>query len=190
MKKIIVGLALSAIAATGCGSNLATDQNPGNRSAISSVSPSATAKVKTMPYVSTQGQAAAARARAVAHAKAARHAQEVRAAQARARRHAAAKAYLAPKSARTYNPANPYYQGYVDPGTRAGRGPTSGELQSQWMAKEKETYAPDGTPNEPAHPEAKTSDQKWVVWERAHPGGDLGNVPAPPAPVNTNLGAW
>src|SRR5450631_97453 len=56
-------------------------------------------------------------------------------------------------------PANPYYQGYVDPGTPSGRGPTSGELQSQWMAKEKETYAPDGTPNEPAHPEAKTSDQ-------------------------------
>ena len=31
-----------------------------------------------------------------------------------------------------FNPSCSEYQGYLDPGTSAGRGPTSGEIQTEW----------------------------------------------------------
>ena len=31
-----------------------------------------------------------------------------------------------------FDPTCPEYQGYLDPGSRAGRGPTSGEVQTRW----------------------------------------------------------
>jgi hypothetical protein len=50
----------------------------------------------------------------------------------RATRDCAARAMAAGR----FDPSCPDYQGYLDPGTKAGRAPTSGEMQMMYLCKE------------------------------------------------------